>query len=47
MKPITPKETPKKRLADYLKKVKQQKPAYSGSAPSGNITKTDRGLKDD
>lgn len=47
MKPIVPKETPKKRLADYLKKVKQQKPTYSGSSPSGKITKTDRGLKGD
>ena len=47
MKPNTPKESPKKRLADYLKKVKQQRPAISGSAPSGKINKTDRGLKDD
>lgn len=47
MKPIAPQETPKKRLADYLKKVKQQKPVISVNVPSGKITKTDKGLKDD
>lgn len=47
MKPATPQETPKKRLLDFLKKVKQQKPVISLSVPSGKISKTEKGLKDD
>ncbi len=47
MKPRISKETSKKRLADYLKKVKQQKPSITGSGPSGRINKTDRGFRDD
>lgn len=47
MRPQTPNQAPKKRLADYLKKIKQQKPAITGNAPSGKINKSDKGFKDD
>jgi len=43
----TSSETPKERLANYLKKIKGQTPKIQGNAPSGKINKTDRGLKDD
>lgn len=40
-------ESPKKRLANYLKKLRKQRPVIPGGAPSGKISRTDRGLKDD
>ncbi len=40
-------ETPQKRLTDYLSKVKMNKPVIAHSAPPGRNNKSDKGLRND
>lgn len=43
----TVKEAPQKRLAEYLKKVKTNKPVISSKTPTGKSNRSDKGLRDD